>query len=283
MKKKIIFLIVALYFVAGISLLNGQSTGSCGTYISDSQKSLESTFSITEGKSTQSLPQVNRVIAISVFVVKEEVPPYFDVSTLNGVITNLNQYFNPIALSFKICNVTTVNNYQYDNLDINGNAKDLTTQFSEKNTINLYLVSGLADKKGNGVCGLTYMPGDTGKNFIIMTKSCFQGITLAHQIGHFFNLYHTDETTFGIELPDGSNCSIAGDKCCDTNASPDLSINGMVTNCIYSGKAKTSGQLFSPSVKNIMALSPISCRCYFSRTQYLRIIYALNNFRKYLR
>ena len=280
--KKFILISSITFLSFGVNILYGQSN-TCGTYISNSQKSLETKFTITEGKQSTSLLQVNKTIDISVFVVKEQNPPYFDATSLNGIIANLNQYFSPIALSFKICSTTTINNFQFDHVDANGNAKELTVQFGEQNTINLFLVTNITDQNGMPVCGYTYMPGDTGKNYIFMAKDCIQGITLAHQLGHFFNLYHTDETAFGLELPDGTNCTTTGDRCCDTNASPDLSIDGTVSNCIYTGTTKRSNQIYSPSTKNIMALSPVICRCTFSRTQFLRIIYALNNFRTYLR
>ena len=281
MNKKLFLASVIFCFAATMGQLIGQ-TNSCGTYISNSQKNLETKFTITEGTPTQSLPQVNRTISIAAFIVKERNSPYFK-TNLDSIVSILNVNFRPIALSFKICSKTIVNNFQFDNINPSLNTKDLTVQYAEQNTINLYLVSGLIDKKGSSVCGYTYMPGDTGKNYIFMNKGCINSTSLTHQLGHFFNLYHTNETEFGEELPDGTNCNTAGDRCCDTNASPDLSITGMVTNCIYTGTVKRSTQLFSPSTKNMMALSSDICRCNFSRTQFLRILQALNNYRNYLR
>lgn len=281
MKKKSLVTVV-LCLAAGISIIYAQ-VNPCGSGITMSQRSLEKTFTIKEGKPSNSLPQLNKVISIAVFVVKEKEAPYFDTSVLPGIISNLNTYFRPIALSFKLCATTTINNFQFDNAVVDGNTKDLTIQYSEPNTINLYLVSTLIDTTGTSVCGFSYMPGDAGKNYIFMNKNCIQGITLAHQLGHFFNLYHTSETVFGEELPDGTNCSTTGDRCCDTDASPDLSIINMVYNCLYVGTVKRNSQIFSPSTKNIMTLGPSSCQCVFSRTQLLRISYAVANFRNYLR
>lgn len=274
-----------LFSVLSSKLLFGQ-VNYCGTYVSLSQKNLETKFTIAEGTSTQSLPQINRTLPITVFVVKEQnmTPPYLVESKLPTAINSLNQYFAPVALNFKICgSVNYVDNFQFDFLN-STNVKDLLIQYSEPNTINLYLVSSLTDANGYQVNGYTYMPGDTGKNCIFIRKDSLTGPMLAHQLGHFFNLYHTDETAFGNELPDGTNCSATGDRCCDTNASPDLSIMGMVnSNCVYTGNTKISNQLYSPSTKNMMALSNESCHCIFSKTQFLRMIYALNNFRTTLR
>ena len=46
--------------------------------------------------------------------------------------------------------------------------------------------------------------------------------TLSHELGHYFDLYHTHETSFGTECPSGSNCQSAGDMVCDTPADPNL-------------------------------------------------------------
>lgn len=279
-KKSLIVPIISLFLGTGTSIAQ---MNPCGSGITMSQKNLEKTFTITEGKPSKSLPQLNRVFNIAVYVVKEKEAPYFDASGLNGIVATANQYFSQIALTFKICSTTTINNFQFDNATVGDNTKDLTIQNSELNIINLYLVSNLTDTAGRSVCGFSYMPGDAGKNYIFLTKSCLSALTLAHQLGHFFNLYHTSETAFGEEFPDGSNCTTTGDKCCDTDASPDLSLPGMVTNCLYTGTAKRNSQIFSPSTKNIMTLGPSSCQCTFSRTQLLRISYAVKNFRNSLR
>jgi Pregnancy-associated plasma protein-A. len=267
-----------------ISKNNLLGQAGCGTYISGSQKSLETKFTITEGKSTESLPQINRTLCINVYVVKEQTPPYFDTTKLTTALNGLNQFFSPIALSFTQCVIKRIDNFQFDNLDANGNQNNLITLYSEPNVINLYLVSSITDNNGNSSYGYTFMPGDTGKNFIFMAKGYLSGINLAHQIGHFFNLYHINETSFGNELPDGSNCTTTGDRCCDTPASPDLSLPYMVSsNCTYIGSSRVNNQIYSPSVKNLMGLGTESCKCVFSRTQFLRMIYALNNYRSYLR
>jgi hypothetical protein len=275
----------ALFLISSTNFLLGQ-VNYCGTHVSATQKNLESTFTITEGNPAQSLHQVNRTLSISVFVVKNQVinPPYAVETKLPTIITSLNQYFAPIALSFKVCGaIHYVDNFQLDFLN-SANVNDLRIQNFEPNTINLYLVSNLSDANGSQVNGYTYMPGDTLQDCIFAVKDSLSGAMLAHQLGHFFNLYHTNETAFGNELPDGTNCSTTGDHCCDTNASPDLSISSMVnSNCVYKGNAKISNQIYSPSTKNMMALSKESCHCVFSRTQFLRMIYALENFRKTLR
>ncbi len=271
-----------IIFLSNNSLDVHSQSGGCGTIVSAQQKTLELTNLITEGTATQSIPQLNRTLTINVYVVKNDKSlPGVSATEIQSAITKLNGFFQPVSLSFKICNIINIDNYQFDNLSAINEA-DLVSQFSEKNTINLYLTTTLTDNSGIDVCGYTYMP-SAGKNYIFIEKGCFAGTTLAHQMGHFLNLYHTNETTFGNELVIRSNCSTAGDKCCDTEADPGLA--GLVDNlCVYTGKLKdTSGNFFQPKPKNMMSFSSDECRCDFSRTQFLRMIYTLQNHKKELR
>jgi hypothetical protein len=161
------------------------------------------------------------------------------------------------------------------------NEKDITTRYYQPHTINLYLVSQLTDKNNRTTCAYTYYPSEK-KDMIFIAKNCLSGILLIEQLGHFFNLYHTHETAFGQELVDESNCSIAGDLCCDTHAQPDLS--GKVTlDCQYTSSVKDlNGQLYTPSVKNYMSAAPQDCRCFFSKEQYIRMLNAMVLFKDYL-
>jgi hypothetical protein len=259
-------------------------SSSCGTYITLKQKNLESSISITEGSSTESIPQLNRTLSIHVYIVKnDKYLPGVSSSEIQSAIDKLNTFFQPVSLQFKLCNTTYIDNYHFDNLSALNNEADLVSQFSEKNIINLYLVTALTDSLGMDASGYTYMP-STKKDYVFIRKSSLGGSSLAHQIGHFLNLYHTHETIFGNELVNrSSNCSTAGDKCCDTEADPNLA--GLVDNtCVYTGKLKDSnGSYFQPKPKNIMSFGDESCRCSFSRSQFLRIIYALQNVKKDLR
>jgi hypothetical protein len=275
-------LLILFFFFIKFIEIQAQSV-SCGTTITAGQKTMESTIVIPEGTATESLPQLNRTLAVSVFIIKND-------QNLQGVssaeiqsaISNLNSFFQPVSLSFKICNTTLIDNYQLDNISALMNEDELVSQYFEKNTINLYIATKISDSYGMDVCGYTHMPSE-GKNSIFVQKTCIAGTTLAHQMGHFLNLYHTHEITFGKELADHSDCSLTGDKCCDTEADPGL--NGQVDNsCQYTGNLKDSGGTFyQPKTKNMMSFSTDACRCNFSRTQFLRMMYTLKNIKKDLR
>jgi hypothetical protein len=278
------FLGITLSVLVNSNLCFSQG-GVCGTYISKAQDSLEKTFTITPLIATQSLPQVNRDLSLALYIVKDSTGNAGIIqSDIDAALVKLNSYFAPISLKFHWCTTVYINNYQLDNLTAGNNEKDLTVSYSTPYVINLYLVSTLTDIYKNSVKGLSYMPGDK-KNFIYITKENFNTSEIGHQFGHFFNLYHTHETYFGNELVNNSaTCATTGDLCCDTKADPTLSEGLVDNNCLYTGKIKDSNnQFFTPSVKNMMSFSNKECRCFFSQTQYLRVIYTLEHLKSTLK
>ena len=167
--------------------------------------------------------------------------------------------------------------YDYYTADehILASANDLT------NTINVYFVNSILFPRGTGAAGYTYLP--PGPDRIFMTHGGISGLTLEHEMGHYFSLFHTHGTTnFGTtdELVDGSNCTTAGDRICDTPADPNLS--GKVnSSCLYIGTDRdANGQLYVPDPTNIMSYS--HCDDRFSTGQYVRAREGFERSRNYL-
>lgn len=137
-------------------------------------------------------------------------------------------------------------------------------------------------------CGQSTFPSgvpgsDGGPQGIIMSNSCTAlGGILAHEIGHYFMLYHTHETGFGPECPGLGNCGALGDLVCDTPPDPGLhscdgSLGSCVNNCTYIGTARcdTTGLLYAPDVHNTMSYTDPECMIGFSAGQEVRIAAAL--------
>lgn len=266
------------------SSLLSQSAALCGTQISQKQMNWENTFIIPQETAIQSLIPLNRTLSVVVYLVTNNPnltnPVTLTNANIQQVISGLNTYFQPISVSFKVANIINVPNYQLDALTLGSTEFDLTTTNFTPGCINIYLVSSLTNNNNNPVTGSTYMPADSS-NAIYIQKSSFTSLFLAHEIGHFLGLYHTHEIIFGMELVNESNCTTAGDRCCDTDADPN--IDGWVSNCLYMGSSKDqNGQYYHPSAKNIMSFSIESCQCYFTVMQLKRMSYTLNTLKKYL-
>jgi hypothetical protein len=153
------------------------------------------------------------------------------------------------------------------------------------NTINIYFTPNLA-WEGGGLCGIASFTFDSVQG-IAMNNGCTgtpeNPSTFPHELGHYFDLFHTHETMFGDECVDGSNCDVAGDWMCDTPADPNLS--GQVTpppDCLYTGGESgpcPGDPPYDPDTTNLMSYSHALCRDNFSPQQDERGVATLLNLR----
>jgi len=136
--------------------------------------------------------------------------------------------------------------------------------------VNMYFTENL-EIDGQGLCGISSFTGG-GVQGIVMSNSC-TGLsdnhsTVPHEVGHYFDLFHTHETAFGAECVNGSNCATAGDLVCDTPADPELTgkVDG---DCDYTGSDHDSCEnaAYSPQTWNLMSYSRKECRNAFTAEQ----------------
>lgn len=196
---------------------------------------------------------------------------------LNISLTQLNDAFQQANFTFEICHINNIHSTYFHNTNIQlSYYEDEQEFFLVKpqlipNTLNIFFFPKItAQLPNNFVCGWSAYPHYLerfGKDWIVMSNDCAtNGSTLAHEVGHFFNLYHTFQGTsisIGIhedELPDGSNCGLnVGDELCDTPAEPtDGIFNCVDANCIYSCYDEYPG--YAPDPTNLMSSSQKHCR-----------------------
>lgn len=110
--------------------------------------------------------------------------------------------------------------------------ENLIPPLEVENVINIFLTEQLTIC-GNNYGGAAYMP--NGPQWMIIVKENLNNMpeVLAHELGHFFGLFHTHRNynNAAAELADGSNCDIGGDRICDTPADPRLNINSQGGAC----------------------------------------------------
>ncbi len=225
---------------------------------------------------------LNKTLSVNVYILAAAFNVY-DIGT--GVIEDewedLNELFEPIGLSFQICGWHFVPNYNWNvvdrepNTETGMNTEDaILSQFYIPKTINVYYVGDIINPE---IAGYAYFPG--GPDVIVVRKGAGSGV-LAHEMGHFFGLYHTFETSYGLELANGSNCSSTGDLVCDTPADNNGSFN--LDECEYTDMATdANGQPYTPYLSNIMAYYG-GCGCKFTVGQYNRMAWMYLNQRNYL-
>ncbi len=204
------------------------------------------------------------------------------ISQLQHEIDRVNELYVSVDMQFTIQEVNFVNSTEYYNFD-----SRFEDQFAFNKdvggVINIYFFGSIS-AGSSALCGYTRFPPSADRVF--MSNSCStNGSTLAHELGHYFTLYHTHgKTNTGTtdELVDRSNCVSAGDEICDTPADPNLS--GKVgAGCVYTGNSTdANGAFFTPFVNNIMSYAPSSCRTSFTNGQYQRIRLGFENGRSYL-
>ncbi|MFQ5608065.1 MAG: PKD domain-containing protein [Candidatus Zixiibacteriota bacterium] len=148
------------------------------------------------------------------------------------------------------------------------------------NTANIWFVPN------TGFCGFSTFSG-SGNLGTVMDNAC-SGLpgnhsTIGHEQGHYFDLYHTHETAFGVECPDGTNCLTAGDLICETPADPTLSGN-VFGDCLYGGpeNANNCAGTYDPQTENLMSYSLKNCRDLFTPAQITKMRSTLVNNRPYL-
>lgn len=152
--------------------------------------------------------------------------------------------------------------------------------------IDVYFVDRLATG-GIELCGISSFTFSGGSQGIVVRSSCTasggNASTLAHEVGHYFDLFHTHETALGVECPDASNCRNAGDLVCDTPADPQLGPGNVNAACQYVGAAAdpctTFGSGYDPDATNHMSYAPSACRTSFTPGQHARMRATLLNLR----
>ncbi len=188
-------------------------------------------------------------------------------------------YYTAANLDFVYCNATNfINSDAYYNLSGDAEGDAMSADFNVADVLNIYFVND-----PDGACGWARFTSHLPVDYIVIANGCADNqSTLAHEIGHYFDLFHTHETAFGTECPDGSNCGSAGDLLCDTPADPNLT-DLVNASCVYTGnETECDGQSYNPDPTNIMSYSLKECRTFFSSDQITKIAFTSLAGRSYL-
>ena len=289
MKFKKIQLYLALVLSFFALNVHGQSKKQrCGTTVEPQIMGMQKSRQQSADGACTTINKIDKTFQISLWIaVNSQGATNISDEDINGALTRLNNDFAPSGMKFQYCKIENMENDRWDSLTVFPTYNEelqMRALHYEPNTINIYLVDTIG-KPEITPGGYAYFPG--GPDVIVCVKSSYNedSPVLSHEMGHFFGLYHTFETEFGIELVDGSNCETTGDFVCDTRADPDPEGNADEDDqCNYIGPLQqdANGDWYLPPTDNIMSYYPSECVCRFTPQQFNRMIDQYLNFRNYL-
>ena len=282
MKELRLFVILVFVLLSGCSM---QTNAQCPVSISpEHQECMDATRdqrnTITEsldGSETYSIP-------VHIHIVRQDdgTGGASNWDIINAIIA-ANKIYAPV-MRFVTCHgVNYIDSTKYfSKVNPNSDLADSILVHNIPNVINMYFMPN------TDYCGWAPLPyGVPGSaDYIFMDNSCINnGSTLSHELGHYFNLYHT-HSCFGecenvARTGPNKNCGPGvGDELCDTPADPRLIKieNGIYTllvnsNCEYtSDTLDVNGELYEPSVENVMSYSLAKCRDTFTPQQFDRMV-----------
>ncbi|HET6348705.1 MAG TPA: FlgD immunoglobulin-like domain containing protein, partial [Candidatus Krumholzibacteria bacterium] len=202
-------------------------------------------------------------------------------------IQDCNSKYTGTGLHFVLYNISYIDDDDfYYNIDTNAEIDAMLMVSPVANTVNVYCTPNLSNEDG-GLCGRGSFTTSSPQG-IALNNGCVgvpsNDSSFPHELGHYFDLFHTHETAFGAELVDGSNCSTAGDKLCDTPADPGLDPGTNVDNaCNYYGsETDGNGDHYNPDTHQLMSYAPKLCRDVFSPQSRTKIVTTLLTKRAYL-
>jgi hypothetical protein len=150
--------------------------------------------------------------------------------------------------------------------------------------VNVYFTGQFSTNIGS-MCGISSFTVSPVQG-VVLSSAC-AGVshnrsTFSHELGHYFDLYHTHEVMFGHECTSGAACQSTGDLVCDTPADPTLGYHNVNGGCNFVGiqiDPCTGLRNYNPDVLNVMSSSPRMCRTRFSEGQIDRMRATITNLR----
>jgi GEVED domain/Pregnancy-associated plasma protein-A len=206
----------------------------------------------------------------------------FDWEKFMTVFTELNKYYLPIDVQFYLTlPVQYIDNTAYYEFNADFEEDDLCNANDVTNAVNVYFTNSIIFGYGFNASGYAYYPSTIAQsNRVFLTNNSSSSVrTMAHELGHYFNLLHTFQDNNApapyrelVTRGSGANCLTTGDFVCDTHADP-YGLSGATTSgCNYIGTATdANGQLFTPNMDNMMSYYNSTCGNVFTVEQHSRL------------
>ena len=235
MYKKILLLLISITFILAIP--DGYSP--CGTVVDLTEEEYEANlreYHRTKDEILSSSDRDMKFVQTQVHIVHLDdgsggIPEW----TVQPVLDEINLDYAPANIYFYHPNpINHINSSEYYICDNDAELDAIRVEYDTPAVMDIYIVAD-ASAGTNGdtpICGISTFTW-YGVQGMVIAAGCWDHETGSHEVGHYFDLYHTHNPS--SEFVDGTGCQYRGDGLCDTPADPDLSIGGMVSGCVYTG------------------------------------------------
>lgn len=191
-------------------------------------------------------------------------------ANIEAALDLVNVWFEPICVSFRLADVDTIDNFQYDEPESMNELDQLWSNHNDPYRINLYVVTntGFVGPEPVFATFEGVLLNDEGGVLIQFAELNDDPLWLVHAFGHYFGLIDTQEE-MGVELVDGSNCETNGDEICDTPADPldpsapfgGLGIYFNASCRFIWNSLDANGDYYVPQTGNALSRYPTFCWC----------------------
>jgi len=273
----LIFSNLSLSIAQSLCSLNGTTEERHNKYGADVGFLTSSTFNLYHPDNDPN--EYNLGIALH-FVADNNLNITITESKLNTFLSELEDGFDPAKIFFTIVDSDTIvdSNGDYDNVN-REKANDLSSQFNLKNAINIFFVKQVSEGVGftsfseKVLNWYNYFLDEECKitsQFIFIDEEAYD-TTLPHEMGHFFDLFHTYSANNFLGQDDPADQYKTGDLCPDTEPAKFEHHRCSALLAIDREKAK-----------NLM-YNKTDCRSKFTANQISRMRYTLEVNRPYLK
>ena len=233
---------------------------------------------------SENLPCVDKEFSLRVVMTVDEESrrPLMSQAELDSIAIKASSFFEPICMSFNICEFEVIPNYSYNDLFTPQRITQMGNVFGYPERINVFVSNNVVGPN----CGSSVFGGFDSRRgariYIELGCGDRPEIQLAKHMGTLFGLLDTNNDGSN-ELVDRSNCSTTGDNLCSTPADPYGYIRDEMTGlwemtpdptlvpynvgCEFVWETlDDNGEFFTPSTTNIMSQYP--CKCEFTLEQF---------------
>jgi len=269
-------LLLTVVFACGANAQWLAGNTPCGSTPDDSAHNAEIALNVMSYRDMVSKTNTVRYVPIVFHLVADAAGNgYFTDKQTWDLLCLLNNQYTPVNIQFYLLpwyktfpnrqgNFDMIASNTYNNLANKSVGWQLMGQRNVEGAVNAYIM----ESPGPNLCGFATFPNSGAPlgGGACLAKSCngLASTTIAHELGHYFSLFHPFETSNGVEYVNGTNCSFAGDKLCDTRAD----FLSTRWNCPYTGnQTDPNGDPYNPDETLYMSYSDDPCQTRFSPQQ----------------